>query len=136
MCPTFHCNLTVQFTFDCLFTVQCRSYSKKNCKSALQLFNCTWSSKVGTPLKTVKNTLNIFAVYMQILKTVSRDNLPIKFNDIETDSIWVQNATIDFLYVCKIVWTYILYSKYILKCLLCNILCRSWWLFVLYQIQI
>ena len=26
------------------YTVQCRSYSKKNCKSALHLFHCTWSS--------------------------------------------------------------------------------------------
>ena len=41
MCPTFHCNLTVRFTFNWLKQSNVEVTVKKNCKSALQLFHCT-----------------------------------------------------------------------------------------------
>ena len=70
MCPAFCCNLTLRFTFNC----QCRSYSKKTVD---QLYNystvigaaikCKMYSEITveirTHLKTVKITLNIFAVH-------------------------------------------------------------------------
>ena len=74
MCPTFHCNLTVRFTFNCLIQSNVE-VTVKNCN---QLSNystvlgatikCKWYSEltleIGTHLKTVKITLNIFAVYV------------------------------------------------------------------------
>ena len=43
LCPTFHCNLTVRFTF--IYLIQSNvEETVKNYKSALQLFNCTLSS--------------------------------------------------------------------------------------------
>ena len=76
MCPTFHCNITVQFTFNCVIcAVQCRSYSEK---SVNQLFiyssvlgaaiKCEHYSEItvesGTHVKPVKITLSIFAVQL------------------------------------------------------------------------
>ena len=56
------------------YTVQCRSYSKKNCKSVYNYSTVLGAAiickpyseitvEIGTHLKTVKTTLNIFAVF-------------------------------------------------------------------------
>ena len=38
MCPNFHCNLTVRFTFNC-----CSKYLQlNNCKADLQFFYCNF----------------------------------------------------------------------------------------------
>ena len=69
---TFHWILAVRFTF-LPYTVQCRSYSKKNCN---QLYNYSTvlgaatkckpyseiTVEIGTQLKTVKITSNIFGL--------------------------------------------------------------------------
>ena len=68
MCPTFHCNLTLRFTFHC----HIRSNVEVTVKNCYQLYSystvlgagikCKPYSEIGTHLKTVKITLNIFAV--------------------------------------------------------------------------
>ena len=71
MCPTFLCNLT-----HCTVYIQLSYRVQKNCKSALQLYSYSTllgaaikckpyseiTVEIGTHLKTVKITLNIFAV--------------------------------------------------------------------------
>ena len=83
MCPTFHCNLTVQFTFNCLI----KSNVEVTVKTVNQLYNYSTvlgagikfkpyseiTVEMGTHLKTVKITLNIFAVYR--IKRVSRNSV-------------------------------------------------------------
>ena len=77
MCPTFHCNLTVRFTFNCLIQSNVEVTVKKTVN---QLYNystvlraaikCKPYSEItvesGTHLKTVKITLNIFAVHQKM----------------------------------------------------------------------
>ena len=74
MCPTFHSNLTVEFTFNCHIQSNVEVTVKKTVN---QLYNystvlgaaikCKQYSEItvesGTHLKSVKITLNIFAVY-------------------------------------------------------------------------
>ena len=77
MCSTFLCNLTVQFTFNCLIQSNVEVTVKKTVN---QLYNysivlgaaikCKPYSeitvKIGTQRKTVKITTNIFAVYFTL----------------------------------------------------------------------
>ena len=73
MCPTFHCNLTLGFTFNCFIQSNVEVTLKKTVN---QLYNYSTvlraaikckpyseiTVEIGTHSKTVKTTLNIFAV--------------------------------------------------------------------------
>ena len=74
LCPTFHCTLTVRFTFNCLIQSNVEVTVKKTVN---QFYNYSTvigaaikykpyseiTVEIGTQQKTVKIVTNIFAVY-------------------------------------------------------------------------
>ena len=75
MCPTFHCNLTaVWFTLNCLIQSKVEVYTKKTVNE-LYIYSTVFGAAIqckqyseitvesGTHVKSVKITLNIFAVW-------------------------------------------------------------------------
>ena len=88
MCPNFHCNLTVRFTFNC-----CSKYLQlNNCKADLQFFYCNFYialykaikckpySKITVESGTQLKTVHICSVVPKLHKSVGNYVKLVTFN--------------------------------------------------------